>query len=121
MPMQKSGKDYPKRGQIYIANLDPGFGREIHKKRPVLIVSSDVFNQTRDHVVIIPSSSILPSSVTAEIIPAGKPKGLDKESVFLPIFIRSIDRDRLIKKVGRLSKQKLQKLEEAIKLVLGLN
>lgn len=121
MLMQKSGKNYPKRGQIYIANLDPGFGREIHKKRPVLIISDNVFNQTRNHVIIIPSSSIRPPLLTPEIISIGKPKGLEKESVLILIFIRSIDQDRLIKKVGQISKNKMQDVEEALKLVLGLS
>lgn len=120
MPMQKSGKNYPKRGQIYIANLDPGFGREIHKKRPVLVISGNDFNQTRNHVIIIPSSSVVPSVFTPEIVFIKKPKGLEKESVLLPIFLRSIDQDRLVKIVGKISKQKLHEVEDAIRLVLGL-
>ncbi|MBI2327890.1 type II toxin-antitoxin system PemK/MazF family toxin [Candidatus Curtissbacteria bacterium] len=117
--MQKSGKDYPKRGQIYIADLDPGFGREIHKKRPVLIISDNAFNQTATHAIIIPSSSVIPSTLSSEIIPIGRPRGFEKESVLLPLFIRSIDQDRLIKKIGKISKQKLLEVEEALKLILG--
>lgn len=51
----------------------------------------------------------------------GKPKGFDKESVFLPLFIRSIDQDRLVEKIGRISKEKILEVEEALKLVLDLN
>lgn len=120
MQMQKSLKDYPKRGQIYIADLDPSFGREIHKKRPVLIVSSNDVNQHTPYVVIVPSSSIVPDVISAGMVYAGKPKGFDKESVFLPLFIRSIDQDRLVKKVGRISKEKLLEVEDALKLVLEL-
>lgn len=118
--MRKSLKKYPKRGEIYIANLDPGFSREIHKKRPVLIVSSDITNQTTYHVVIVPTSSIVPTVLSEDMVMVGKLRGLDKESVLLPLFIRSIDKDRLIKKISKISKQKLLEVEDALELVLGL-
>ncbi len=120
MQMQKSLKDYPKRGQIYIADLDPGFGREIHKKRPVLVISSNHINKNTYHAIVIPSSSIIPKVISEEVIYLGKPKGFDKESVLLPLFIRSIDQYRLVKKIGILAKEKLLEVEEACKLVLGM-
>jgi len=49
-----------------------------------------------------------------------KIKGLDKKSVLLPVFIKSIDQERLIKKIGVIPKIKLQEVEEAIKIVLDL-
>ena len=120
MPIKRSLIDYPKRGQVYIADLDPAFGREIHKKRPVLIISNDSYNLTTPYVVIIPTSSIVPSLVNPEMVLLGKIKSLEKPSVLLPLYIRSIDKDRLIKNVGKISKSKLQEVEEALKLVLGL-
>jgi len=119
--MLKFLKDYPKRGQIFVADLDPAFGREIHKKRPVLIVSSNNLNQNTPYVVIVPSSSMVPQILTPEIVSVGKPKGFDKESVFLPLYMRSIDKERLIKKIGNLSKNKFQQVEDAVKFVLGLD
>lgn len=118
--MKKSLKDYPKRGQIYIANLEPSYGREIHKKRPVLIFSNNDLNYRTPYVVVIPSSSIVPDVISAEMVYLGKVEGFKSESVLLPIFIRSIDQDRLIKKVGVLSKQKILEVEEALKIVLAL-
>jgi len=116
--MQKSSKDFPKRGHIYIADLDPSFGREIHKKRPVLIISDDIYNQNTSYVVIIPSSSIIPLVLSPEMVLISKLIGLNKKSVLLPFYIRSIDQQRLIKKVGKISKAKLKEVEEAIKIVL---
>ena len=118
--MQKSGKNYPKRGEIYVADLDPAFGKEIHKKRPVLVISDNAFNQATPHAIIIPSSSIVPANLSPEIVSIGKPKSFDKESVLIPLYIRSIDQSRLINKIGKVSKQKLLEVEEAIKLVLGI-
>lgn len=121
MRTRKSGKNYPKRGEIYIADLDPAFGKEIHKKRPVLVVSNNAFNLATPYAIIIPSSSIVPAVLSSDTIAIGKPKGFDKESVLIPLYIRSIDQDRLIKKIGKISKQKLLEVEEAIKIVLDID
>ncbi len=118
--MLRSLKAYPKRGHFYIADLDPSFGREIHKKRPVLIISSNKANSETPYVVAIPTSSVIPQVISAEMIYLGKPKGFNDESVLLPLFIRNIDKDRLMKKIGMISKNKMQEIEEALKLVLGL-
>ncbi len=109
-----------KRGELWIINLEPGFGREIHKKRPALILSEDSINQKTTNVIIIPASSIVPQTIGVEMIRIGEKEGLRQDSVLLPIFIRSVDHDRLIKKIGELSKKKLHQVEEAIRLVLGL-
>lgn len=120
MPMQKYLKNYPKRGEIYIADLNPGFGREIHKKRPALVISKDEINQNSPYAIVIPASSIIPKTVNKEMVLLNKVVGLNKKTILLPIFIRSIDKERLIKKIGKVSKAKLFEIEEALKLVLGM-
>ena len=120
MQMQKSPREFPRRGYIYIADLDPPFGWEIHKKRPVLVISSDVFNRGTPFAVVIPISSIIPDVTGPEMVEIGKFKGLDKKSILLPLFIRSIDQKRLHKKIADLSKEKLLEVEDALKLVLGM-
>lgn len=109
-----------KRGEIWIVNLKPGFGREIHKKRPALIISTNNYNHTTPYVIVVPISSIVPGIITEDIVPLGKIKSLHKESVLLPLLVKSIDQDRLIKRISRISKIKLLEVEEALKLVLGM-
>lgn len=120
MPMQKSSIDYPKRGDIFIADLDPPFGQEIHKKRPVVVVSSNSINQTLPIVIIIPLSSIVPQFLGPDMVEVAKIKGLDKPSVIVVHYIRAIDKVRLIKKIGRLTKQKFAEVKQALKLVLEI-
>lgn len=120
MPMQKSGKDYPKRGEIFIADLEPGYGKEIRKKRPALIISGNDFNKTFPTVVTIPFSSIVPDFVGPDVIKFFNIKGLVKESALITTQIRSIDKVRLIKKVGKISEPKMQEVEGALKLVLAI-
>lgn len=110
-----------KRGEIWLVNLEPGFGREIHKKRPALIISKNSIHLGTTHVIIVPASSQVPKIVGIEMVSLGKTEGLNQESILLPVFIRSVDQERLIKKVGLITKAKLQEVEEAIKIVLDLN
>lgn len=121
MPMQKSGIKYPKRGEIYIANLDPAFGREIHKKRPVLIISLNNLNQILPTVIMIPFSSIVLKDMGPDLVDFKNQKGLNKDSTLVVNQLGAIDKVRLLKKIGKISKNKMQEVEEAVKLVLGLN
>lgn len=116
-----SSSKFPKRGEVFIADLNPAFGREIHKKRPVLILSNNTLNQTLPTVIMAPFSSIVPEFVGPDVILIKDPKiGLDKDSAIIINQIRSIDKSRLTKKVGTLSKVKLEEVENALKIVLGL-
>lgn len=108
-----------KRGQIWIINLEPGFGREIHKKRPAVVISNNELNKISQDIIIIPSSSIT-HRPSKEIVDVSGVSGFDKHSVLLPLLIRSIDEERLIKKVGDLPEEKVIELEEALRLVLGM-
>jgi mRNA interferase MazF len=109
-----------KRGDVWLVNLEPGFGREIHKKRPAVVISVDSVNQETSNVIVVPASSRV-LSPQVDIVSIGLREGVVKPSVLLPVLIRSIDQDRLIKKVGKLSKSKLLEVEDSVRLVLGLS
>ena len=113
-------KGYPKRGEIYIADLDPAFGREIHKKRPVLIISINDINEVLPTVIIIPFSSIVPKDIGPDFVSFSTQKGLDKESALVVNQLGAVDQIRLIKKIGKISQEKLLEVEESLKLVLGM-
>ena len=120
MLTQKLSKNYPKRGEIFIADLNPGFGREIHKKRPVLVISNNVLNQNLSTVIIIPLSSIIPKFIGPDVVEVEEKIGLDKDSVIIVNQIRSIDQSRLLKRVGILSPDKIDQVEEALEITLGM-
>ena len=52
-----SGKSFPKRGQIFWADLEPARGAETQKIRPCLIVSNDIGNETSKLVMVAPITS----------------------------------------------------------------
>lgn len=108
------------KGEIYIANLSPTIGSEIAKTRPVLIVSNDINNQFAATITILPITS-----TTAKIYPFEiyLPKGegnLTNDSKAKANQIRTIDKQRLVKKFGKISKEKLSEIEEAILIHLGI-
>lgn len=101
--------------------MEPSLHREMHKKRPALVISNNFVHKKTYHVIVIPISSQVPKTIGPEMVLIGKKEGLDKKSVILPIYVRSIDQTRLIEKIGNLSEAKLLEIEESLKLTLGLN
>lgn len=111
-----------KRGEIWLIDLDLGFGQEIRKKRPALVISADSFNNSLHTIIIIPFSSRIPQVLSPEMVVVlpSKNTGIEKKSVILSLLIRSVDKDRLIKKIGLLQSEKLEEVEDSLRLVLGM-
>lgn len=109
-----------KRGELWIVDLEPGFGREMHKKRPALIISADEIHQFSSDIVIIPASSRVPPSLGSDIVVINEETGVTKPSVLVPLLIRSVDKNRLIKKIGVVSKETIKDVEQALLLVLDI-
>ena len=108
------------KGEVYLAELSPTIGSEISKKRPVLIVSNDINNQFADTVSIVPITS-----TTAKIYPfeVFLPKGegnLINDSKAKCNQIRTIDKQRIQKKFGTISTQKLKDIEKALLIHLDI-
>lgn len=111
-----------KRGDLWTADLRPGQGFEVSKKRPCLIVSNNAVHEISPTVVIIPLSSQAYKTLGPErLFIAKKESKLAKDSVILVTQIRAIDKTRLIKPISSVSKAKLKEVEEAIRIVLDLN
>ena len=89
-----------KRFDVYLINLDPTIGSEIRKTRPCLIISPDEMNHFINTVIVAPMTSkgtTYPTRVTCRF--QGK-----KGQVVLD-QIRTIDKKRLIKRLGKIDKQ----------------
>jgi mRNA interferase MazF len=86
----------PRRGEIYWANLDPTIGREIRKRRPVLIVSPDEMNRALKTVIAAPLTSKLrawPTRCTVQL--RGRPRSAALDQM------RCLDVRRLAGKLGQ--------------------
>ena len=112
---------FPRRGEIYRVSLDPTIGTEIAKTRPALIISNDIGNQFSERVVVAPITSqntekIYPFEV---LLPAGE-GGLTQASKALLDQIRSIDKQRLKKRLGTIGSERMAAVDQAIRLSLAV-
>ena len=112
---------FPRRADIYLVNLDPAVGTEIAKSRPALILSNDIGNQYSSGVIVAPITTqrtdrVYPFEVR---IPAGE-SGLQQTSKVLLDQIRTLDKLRLLRRLGRVSAQRMNEVNQAIRLSLGL-
>ncbi|MBI2600385.1 type II toxin-antitoxin system PemK/MazF family toxin [Candidatus Daviesbacteria bacterium] len=118
--MQKLTAGYPKRGEIYIADLEPPYGREMRKKRPALVISNNTLNQILPTVIAIPFSSIIPQFLGPDAVKFVRQRGLSRDSALVINQMRAMDKNRLIKRIGRVSKIKMAEVADAIKAVLEI-
>lgn len=98
---------------IYLVNLDPTVGHEIQKTRPCLIVSPDEMNRHLKMVIIAPmttKSHDYPSRVALRF--EGKSAWIVLDQ------IRTVDRLRLVKELGKLDMRHIRKVKEVIEEML---
>lgn len=110
-----------KRGEIHLAALDPTLGREIAKTRPVVIISNDIGNNYSGTVTILPITSknlekIYPFESKLDEGTANFPKA----SKVKTDQIRTIDKRRIVKRIGMLDKEQIARIEKALKIHLFL-
>ena len=86
-----------KRFEVFLVNLDPTVGSEIKKTRPCLVISPDQMNQYINTVIVAPLTT------------KGKPyptrincKLQGKQGMVVLDQIRTVDKTRLVHKIGRL-------------------
>lgn len=110
-----------KRGDIFYANLSPVIGSEQGGNRPVLVIQNDVGNRYSPTVVIAAiTSQIAKAKLPTHVELDAKQSSLEKDSVVLLEQIRTIDKRRLQEKVTHLGDDIMEKVDEAIKISLGL-
>lgn len=110
----------PRRGDVYWVNLDPAVGSEISKTRPAVIISNDTGNLYSDRVIVAPMTSKgLDRIYPFEVKLAAEDGVIDASKVLLD-QIRTLDKSRLGKQKGKLSHEKMEELNAAIRLSLDV-
>ena len=108
-----------KQFDIWLADLNPSRGTEPGKTRPVVIVQTDLLNEEHLSTLICPITTNVISSIDILRVHL-KASQLDKQSDILVDQIRAIDNQRLIKKLGQLTKTQQNKLKDNLRIVLDL-
>jgi len=110
-----------KRGYIFFADLSPVVGSEQGGFRPVLVVQNDMGNKYSPTVVVAAiTSQITKAKLPTHVEMEAKDYGLEKDSVILLEQIRTIDKQRLQNKLTELDEKIMQKVNQALKISLGL-
>ncbi|OGD32047.1 PemK family transcriptional regulator [Candidatus Azambacteria bacterium RIFCSPHIGHO2_02_FULL_52_12] len=112
---------YPKRGEIWVVNFDPTIGSEIQKTRPALILQNNIANQYSSVTIVAAiTSQANDEAYPTEVSVQKGEGGLEKESAVLLNQIRTIDKQRLVRKLGAVNQEIMEKVEQAIEISLGL-
>ena len=110
-----------KRGDVFYVDLDPTKGSEQAGTRPVLVIQNDVGNEAAPTVIVAPvtTKAFSKNYPTNVHVPRGT-AGLREDSTVLLSQIRTIDKGRLERRVGRLPTEFMRRVDEAIKVSLDL-
>lgn len=110
-----------KRGDIYYANLSPVVGSEQGGHRPVLVIQNDVGNKYSPTIIVAAiTSQISKAKLPTHVEVNAKQYNLEKDSVVLLEQLRTIDKRRLRDKVTHLSEEIMNKVDEAVRISIGL-
>ncbi len=105
----------PRRGDLVWVALDPTLGTEIKKTRPAVVISNDSCNTYGGRIVVLPITSNVDSLYPGEALIQLK----GKPGRVLGDQIRSIDKSRLRSRIGTLTAEELDAVEEAVLITLG--
>jgi mRNA interferase MazF len=115
-----SAEPAPRRGEVWDADLDPAFGHEQGKVRPVLIVSHDRFNALRNQLCIGVAISGTIRPVPSHV-PVRPPEGgLVKPSVIQCEQISVVANERLRRRRGRVDRKTMEAVEVRLRHLLAL-
>ncbi len=110
-----------RRFEIWLADLNPRFGTEPGKTRPVLVVQSDLLNKVHPSTIICPITTIIKKDVHILRVNLKKGEGgIKSESSIMMDQIRTIDNRRFTEKIGVLPTKVQNLVTENIKIVLDI-
>ena len=111
----------PVRGEVYLVNFDPTLGAEIRKTRPALILQNDIANEHSPITIVASITSKSDDRLYPTEVPLNaREGGLNFDSVVLLNQIRSIDRRRLVKRMGKLRTSTMTRVDNALQISLGM-
>lgn len=104
-----------KQAEIWYADLNPVKGSEQAGFRPVVILSGNLMNTYLNVVITAPLTSKIKNYHGNPIIDPTSKNGLKNQSEVLVFHLRSISKDRLVEKIGEITKTELTQALETLK------
>ncbi|MFK7972675.1 MAG: type II toxin-antitoxin system PemK/MazF family toxin [Bacteroidia bacterium] len=110
-----------KQFDIWLADLNPQFGTETGKTRPVLILQTDLLNNRHPSTLICPVTTNVRRNISIlRVNLEVESTGLRHPSAVMIDQLRAIDNKRLLRKIGSVSNPLQEKILENIQIVLGI-
>ena len=104
---------------IYLADLNPRMGTEPGKIRPVVVVQTDLLNETHPSTIICPiTTKVVQDSNILRVHLSQTGTGLNKDSDILIDQIRAIDNKRFKKHLGKINEHDQHKLFENLQILI---
>ena len=111
----------PRRGEVWLVSFDPTIGAEIKKTRPALVLQNDIANRYSPVTIVAAITSQFEERIyPTEVLIKAPEAGLTADSVALLNQIRSIDRRRLVRRLGAVRPATISNVERALVISLGL-
>jgi mRNA interferase MazF len=111
-----------KRFEIWLANLDPSFGTEAGKSRPVLVVQTDLLNEVHPSTLVCPlTTNVVKGSQILRVNIDKSVASLNEDIAIMIDQLRAIDNRRLLKRMGVVPLEIADKVKENLKIILDLD
>ena len=110
------------RGEIWWTHLGPPEGSAPAARRPVLVVQADAFNESQIATVVVAvvTSNDSLARAPGNVMVRGDDTGLPRDSFVNVSQLLTLDKSRLVDRVGRVPFPVMQQIDEGMRLVLSL-
>lgn len=104
--------------EIWYADLNPVKGSEQQGYRPVVIISGNVVNKYLKIVIVCPLTTKVKNYKGNVVLEPNAENGLSRKSEILIFHVRSVSKERLIKKTGTIKQTEFDTLKEGLNDIL---
>jgi mRNA interferase MazF len=118
--LKRSDLVHPSRAEIWFVDLNPTKGHEQAGRRPCLVLSVDPLNHGPAEIVIVLPITSTNRRIPSQVCVKAPEGGLSNESYIKCEDIRSISKQRLIKRLGVVSVKTMAIVEDRIRILLGV-
>jgi len=110
---------YPRRGEVWLVNFNPGRGSEQKGTRPALVVQNDIGNRFAATTIVCAIATTIKRYPVTVLLPAGS-CGLPYESMVNMAQVLTLDKSRLIRRMGSLTPEQAAAVDRALAPSLAL-